>query len=331
MTSSPFFSVIIVNYNGGAFLKRAVDSLKEQTFRDFELILVDNASSDGSADRIDLSGLEAARLNRNRDNLGFAAANNRAAEEARGTWIVLLNPDCVASPGWLAALQAATLSHPEVVTFTSAQLRLDDPSQLDGAGDAYFGFGIPWRGGFGRPARELPGPGWCFSACGAAGMYSAAIFRETGGFDTRFFCYCEDVDLGFRLQLMGHDCRFVPDAVVHHAGSGISGRKSAFTIYHGTRNRVWTYARNMPEAMFWLTLPGHIALSLYLLMRSAFTPRFTPMIRGLRDGIAALPRLRREKRLRAASLSQLAGRMAWNPLTLSRRKCHVRADAPGEG
>ena len=330
MTASPVFSVIIVNYNGGAFLQKAVDSLKAQTFADFELILVDNASSDGSAARVDLAGLPAATFIRNTNNTGFAAANNQAAEKASGAWLVMLNPDSVADPGWLAALAEAAAAHPDCASFTSAQLRLDDPFTLDGAGDAYFLFGIPWRGGFGRPASELPGPGWCFSACGASAMYSARLYREAGGLDASFFCYCEDVDLGFRLQLLGHDCRFVPGAIIHHAGSGISGRVSPFTIYHGTRNRLWTYAKNMPEAMFWLTLPGHAALSLYLLTRSAFTPRFKPMLRGLKDGVVAMPRLRRASRTRRISLSQLAGRMAWNPLTLSQRKCHVRTDAPGE-
>ncbi len=325
MTASPAFTVIIVNYDGGAFLQKAVDSLKAQTFSDFELILVDNASSDGSAGRVDLSGLPSAQLICNSENTGFAAANNLAASQAAGQWLVMLNPDSVADPGWLAALAGAVAAHPGCASFTSAQFRLGEPGILDGAGDAYFVFGIPWRGGFGRPASELPGPGWCFSACGASSMYSARHYREAGGLDERFFCYCEDVDLGFRLQLMGHDCRFVPGAIIHHAGSGISGRTSPFTIYHGTRNRLWTYAKNMPSALFWLTLPGHAALSLYLLVRSAFTPRFSPMLRGLKDGIAALPRLRREPRRRTASLSQLTRRMAWNPLTLSRRRCHVRA------
>ena len=324
----PAVSVIIINYNGGAFLQQAVNSLSRQTVRDFELIVFDNASADGSADKLDLSGVPAARLVRNPENIGFAAGNNRAADLAKGKWLVLLNPDTVAEPDWLENLLAAAKAYPACRNFASAQLDLNSADTLDGVGDAYLVFGIPWRGGFGRPASELPGMGWCFSACGAAAMYDLALFRELGGFDERFFCYCEDVDLGFRLQLAGHDCLFVDTAVVHHAGSGITGRASAFSTYHGTRNRVWTYFKNMPTAILLTTLPGHIILTLYILFRNAFTPRFKPMLSGLVDGVGGLRAICRPSiwKLPRHSLKthRLLSRMAWNPWHMSARKAHVR-------
>ncbi|MFN3609355.1 MAG: glycosyltransferase family 2 protein [Hyphomonas sp.] len=326
--SRPNISVVIINFNGGAFLQGAVDSLRQQTYRDFELILFDNASTDGSVGNVDFSDLPAARLVRNPENIGFAAGNNRSAELAEGKWLVLLNPDTVAAPDWLEGMVAASLAYPECRTFTSAQLDLTAPGIMDGAGDAYLVFGIPWRGGFGRPASEMPETGWCFSACGAAAMYDLALFRQIGGFDERFFCYCEDVDLGFRLQLAGHDCLFVSDGVVHHAGSGITGRTSAFSTYHGTRNRIWTYVKNMPPALLLATLPGHVLLTLYILTRNAFTPRFIPMIRGLKDGLKGIPEMRRASPWklsnRLPSASGLSSRMAWNPWRMSSRKPHIR-------
>lgn len=328
--SGPAISVVIINYNGGAFLQAAVDSLSRQTFRDFELIVFDNASSDGSAQRLDLSALPFARLVKNPDNLGFAGGNNRAAGLATGKWLVLLNPDTVAAPGWLEQLMAAASAHPGCRTFASAQLDLADPGLMDGAGDAYLIFGIPWRGGFARPASELPRPGWCFSACGAAAMYDLALFRDMGGFDERYFCYCEDVDLGFRLQLMGHDCRFVPEAVVHHAGSGITGRLSEFATYHGTRNRIWTYFKNMPAGLLILTLPGHILLTAYVLMTNFLTPRRKSMLRGLKDGFGGALRIRMDARWRVKPRRigpwALVRRMAWNPFRMQARKVHVRED-----
>lgn len=326
---SPVFSVVIVNFNGGPYLQAAIDSLAAQTRRDFELILADNASTDGSAESADLSGLPAARLIRNPDNRGFAAANNQAATLAKGRWLVLLNPDARAEPDWLAALGEAAEAHPEARVFTSAQFRMDDPSRLDGAGDAYLIFGFPWRGGYGRPAADLPAEdGWCFSACGAAAMYDRALFLQLGGFDERFFCYCEDVDLGFRLQRAGHDCRFVRGAIVEHAGSGIAGAESAFATYHGTRNRLWTYVKNMPLPVLLLTLPGHLVLILYLLARNLFTPRFRPMVRGLSDGLKGLAHIIRDRRwktrLANAGLVRLLSRMAWNPWRMSARKVHIR-------
>ncbi|MFN4184107.1 MAG: glycosyltransferase family 2 protein [Hyphomonas sp.] len=324
----PNISVIIINYNGGAFLQDAVNSLGRQTYRDFELILFDNSSADGSVDNVDLSTVPAARLVRNPENIGFAAGNNRAAEIANGRWLVLLNPDTAATPDWLEKMANAAAAYPDCKTFASAQLDMNAPDTIDGAGDAYLLFGIPWRGGFGRPASELPISGWCFSACGATAMYDLPVFREIGGFDERFFCYCEDVDLGFRLQLEGYDCLFVHDAVVHHAGSGITGRTSPFSTYHGTRNRIWTYFKNMPLPLLILTLPGHIFLTLYILMRNAFTPRTRPMLRGVIDGIAGIGNMRNpspwKPKTRRLALAKLVRRMAWNPWRMSARKVHVR-------
>jgi len=329
LVDTPEFSVLIVNYNGGAYVQGALDSLKRQTWRNFEVILIDNASSDGSADGLDTGGLPAFTLMKEAENHGFARGNNLAAERARGRWLALLNPDAEAEPNWLAEVAAAIRAHPEVKAFASAQFMLGQPGVMDGAGDAYFGFGIPWRGGYGHPASHMPGTdGWCFSGCGASAIYEAELFCEIGGFDERFFCYCEDVDLGFRLQLLGHDCRFLHEAVVHHAGSALSGYQSAFSIFHGTRNRVWTFVKNMPLPVLLLTLPGHIALTLYLLLRSSFTPRFKPMLRGLMAGLMGAYAMResglwREPE-RKAPLMQLLGRMSWNPAALSGRKVQVR-------
>ena len=327
METAPEFSVVIVNFNGGAFLQGAIDSLKAQTYRNFEVILIDNASTDGSLGTLDTDGLPAFTLMRETENHGFARGNNLAAAQARGVWLALLNPDARASPGWLAALKRAATAYPETRTFASAQFLLDDPDTLDGAGDAYLLFGFPWRGGFGRAARELPGPGFCFSACGASAVYDRDLFLSVGGFDERFFCYCEDVDLGFRLQLLGEDCRFVPDAAIEHAGSAIAGRASVFSTYHGTRNRIWTYAKNMPLGLMFLTLPGHIALTAYVLARNSFTPRFSPMIRGLFDGVAGAVRIRMSSQWRVRARNapgRLVQLMAWNPFRMSRRLVHVR-------
>lgn len=324
----PNISVVIINYNGGAFLQDAVNSLVSQTYKDFELIIFDNASTDGSLSTLDLTGIPAARIVPNKVNVGFAAGNNRAAEQAKGKWLVLLNPDTIANPDWLEKLIEAARIHPDCKSFTSAQLALHNEEIMDGAGDAYLAFGFPWRGGFGHSAKTLPETGWCFSACGAAAMYDLDLFRGLNGFDERFFCYCEDVDLGFRLQLAGNDCLFVSDAIIRHAGSGISGRASAFSTYYGTRNRVWTYAKNTPPALLIATLPVHILMTLLLCGRYSFTARFRPMICGVVDGISGLPTVWRKSpwkpSIRNLPLAKLAGRMSWNPFRFAFRKAHVR-------
>ena len=326
----PVFSVLIVNYNGGAYVQDALDSLAGQTRRDFEVILIDNGSSDGSASDLETSHLPAFTLLAETENHGYAGGMNRAAARARGEWLVGLNPDAVADPHWLEEIAAGIARHPGTTMFASAQFALEEPGTLDGAGDAYLIFGIPWRGGFGRPASELPGEGECFSPCGAGGVFERQAFLRHGGFDERFFCFCEDVDLGFRQRLAGETCVFLPAAVIHHVGGGISGRASDFSIYHGCRNRIWTYAKNMPSVIFWLTLPAHVTLSLYLLMRGVMTGRVRQAWRGMRDGLAGAAEMRRDgralRRARRVALWPLARSMAWNPFSMSKHRVHVRQD-----
>jgi len=309
-------------------IQDAVNSLAKQTIQDFELIVVDNASTDGSAAKLDLSQLPSASLHVMDDNLGFAAGNNWAAQRATGKWLLLLNPDTIAEPDWLEQLCLASFRYPDVKVFASSQISLDDPDTLDGVGDAYLVFGFPWRGGFGHPMSAMPGEGECFSPCGASAMYDRSTFLAHEGFDERFFCYCEDVDLGYRMQLAGERCVLVPSAVIRHAGSAISGRHSEFSIYYGTRNRLWTYAKNTPLPLLVLTLPGHLALTLYILMRSPVIDRFDATFRGLRDGIEGAGRLRRARtwkvRQRRVSLWRLARTMAWNPWRMSSRGPCVR-------
>lgn len=325
---SPSVTVVIVNFNGGEFIQEAVNSLSRQTFRDFELIVFDNASTDGSIDTLDLSGVPAAKIISNSANIGFAAGNNRAAELAKGKWLVLLNPDTVANPDWLEKLMDAAFMYPDCKSFTSAQLSLIDENTMDGAGDAYLAFGFPWRGGFGHKTEALPATGWCFSACGASAMYDLSLFRQMNGFDERFFCYCEDVDLGFRLQLAGIDCLFVSDAIIRHAGSGISGRTGAFTTYHGSRNRIWTYAKNTPLGLLIVTLPAHVLLTLLLMAFYAPSARFLPLTRGVVDAIAGLASIRRPSAWRISiqtlPTATLVKRMSWNPFRFALRKTHIR-------
>lgn len=324
------FSVVIVNYNGRDFLQRCVDALSEQQFRDFEVIIADNASSDGSMEALDTSQLSNCAILMNDENLGFARGNNEAIRTASGEWLVLLNPDTVARPDWLAEIDAGIRRHADVKMFACTQYELSSNDILDGVGDAYLVFGFPWRGGFGHRANLLPPEGECFSPCGASAVLHTETFRAHEGFDERFFCYCEDVDLGFRMRLAGERCVFLPQAVVHHAGSGISGRNSDFSVYHGTRNRVWTYAKNMPWSLMILTLPLHLVLTIYLVMRKMSDGTADPMLRGLKDGMAQAVSIRRAPNWkvehREVSLLTLARSMAWNPWRMSRRLPHVRTN-----
>lgn len=323
-------SVIIVNFNGGHYPNLALRSLAAQTFRDFEVLFVDNASSDGSADKLETDGIPAFKLIRSHENLGFAGGNNLAAKQASGEWLALLNPDAIASPEWLAEVARARVAYKDVKMFASAQYSAANTSVMDGAGDAYLIFGMPWRGGYGRPVKEMPQTDcYCFSPCGAGAFFERRIFLDVGGFDERFFCFCEDVDLGFRLQLLGHDCVFLSQAVIQHYGGHSSDKVSEFATFHGGRNRIWTYVKNMPP--FWLivTLPGHVVLSIYLILHAMMKGKGRSTARAMWAGISGLPELLTHNtwriNRRRTSGWRLLRKMAWNPWKMNARAIHVRS------
>jgi GT2 family glycosyltransferase len=292
----PFVDVVIVNYDSGPHLARSVDALQRQTFVDFRIIVVDNASRDGSAEGL-AQGRVPLEVLRPGENLGFAGANNLALR-ARVTapWAALLNPDAFPQPDWLEKLVAAARRHPSCF-FGCKMLDASDPARIDGVGDAYHVSGLHWRIGHGgsdlpcyAQSREIFGP------CAAAALYRTSDLLEAGGFDEDFFCYAEDVDLAFRLRLLGRRCWYVPDAVVEHMGSATTGRRSDFTLYHGHRNLVWCYVKNMPAPLFWLYLPQHLALNLATLLWFALRGRAGVISRAKRDALRGLPRAWRKRR-----------------------------------
>ncbi len=282
-------AVLIVNYNGGTLLSRALLALSRQTVRDFHVVVVDNASSDGSADGID-GCFANVTLVRPGHNLGFAAGNNLALKHAGGAqWIALLNPDAFPEPDWLERLVLATFAYPGFSFFGSRMLLADAPQLLDGTGDMYHASGMAWRRDHGVPAdRGATEAGEIFGPCAAAAFYARAALEEAAGFDERYFCYHEDVDLAFRLRLLGHRCRYVPDAVVHHVSGGIAGRRSDFTTYHGQRNLVWTYVKNMPGVLFWLFLPLHLLINAAAVAVCAARGQLRVVLRAKRDALGGL-------------------------------------------
>jgi GT2 family glycosyltransferase len=319
-------AVIIINYNSGGRLARAIAALERQTFRDFEVVVFDNASADRSAEISSRS--IPIRIVRNASNVGFAAGNNRAAAGLLSEWIAFLNPDAYPDPDWLAELIAATRRHGDVDAFGSTQINAANPGRLDGAGDAYHFFGVPYRGHFGWPVERLPDEGECFAPCAAAALWRRERFEALGGFDESFFCYGEDVDLGFRHRLMGGRAIQAARARVLHEGSGVTGRRSDFTIFHGHRNRIWTWMKNMPAPLFWPAVPFQIVLDLYLLARLGLIGSGSAYARGVAAALKGAPRIWRERvkiqASRKVGAAQLALMLTWSPIKLMRREADVK-------
>ncbi len=262
--SSPLVSLIIVYWNSAKYLSRCLKSISLQSFKNFEIIIIDNGSSDQGLKDLEknYSKLHLS-IEHPKSNIGFAAANNLGAQLARGKWLVLLNTDAFPEPDWLEKLISASRSHPEIASFSSRQIQANAPSYLDATGDAYHVSGLAWHidsdypsEHYGLESRKI------FSPCAASAMYLRQAFEDVGGFDEDFFSYFEDVDLGFRLQLRGYRSFYVSDAIVHHVGSATLGAKSDFAFYYVHRNLIWTFVKNMPSPLLWRYLPAHLFANL---------------------------------------------------------------------
>ena len=285
---NPWVRIVIVNYNAGPMLQACVDGLATQTMPDFETVIVDNASTVQP-----ISGLRLPdgrfHIRHAGDNIGFAAASNLGANGSTAPWIATLNPDTRPRHGWLAELRSATERYTWATMFGSTQLAMDDPNIVDGFGDVLSAVGSAWRSGNGRDVRELPDSDCeVFSPCAAAALYARPSFECEGGFDESFFCYLEDVDLGFRLRLKGERCVQVRRAEVLHAGSAISGHFSDFSVFHSYRNRLWLFAKNTP----WPLLPPilgmqAVTIALSLARQSARGYR-RAAFKGLWAGLGAM-------------------------------------------
>jgi GT2 family glycosyltransferase len=288
-------AVVIVNWNGAECLPECLRSLAGQERRPDRVVVVDNGSGDGSLDQaLDrFPGTEAIRLG---TNIGFAAANNVALRACGDCeWVALLNPDAFPAPSWLAALAAAAERNPGCAAFASQLRSATRDDLLDGCGDAYHVSGLAWRAGHGTP----PGPGRpreVFSACAAAALYRRQALLEIGGFDERYFCYFEDVDAGFRLRLRGHGCLYVPEAVARHVGSASSGKGSDFATYHGHRNLVWTFFKNMPARLLVVYLPQHLLLNVLSVLWFSARGQARAIVRAKWDALRGLPAVLRDRR-----------------------------------
>jgi GT2 family glycosyltransferase len=330
--------VIVVNYNGRRWLERCLTAadqagraaLAQGRVGEVEILLVDNGSTDGSADLI-RELFPAVRLLALDENFGFTGGNNRGAAAARGEWLAFLNNDTEADEQWLAALTRTLASDPAIGLVTSRIVYMDDPGVIDSAGDGYLRAGGAFKRGHGQPAAAWDEPGSVFGACGAACVIRRPLFDALGGFDPAFFMAFEDVDLSYGVQLLGHDCRYVPDAIVHHAGSASLGRLSERAVFYGQRNLEWVYVKNTPWPLLLRSLPSHL---LYVTAAAFYFARagaFLPFVRSKWAALIGLPGMLRQRRarqrLRVAPSRRIWARMepGWLSLKLREKRFDLQA------
>jgi GT2 family glycosyltransferase len=295
-------TVVIVNFNGGDHLRRCLECLAGQTTFPERIVVVDNASHDGSLvaahEAIAAAPALVARtlFDPAGENLGFAAASNRGIAAATTPLVALLNPDAFPEPGWLEALVVAAAAYPECAAFGSRQMLAGHDDILDGIGDRWHFSGLAWREGHGRPLceRDLE-PREIFSPCAAAALYRREAVLDVGGFDEDYFCFGEDVDLGYRLRLAGHRARYVSDAVVAHVGGASSAGQLA--TYLGHRNLVWTLVKDTPAPLLALALLAHLSQSIFTGAILGCRGRGRAFARAKWDALSGLGRCWRKRRV----------------------------------
>ena len=296
----PLISVIILVWKDTEHVSACINALQKQTYRDFEIIIVDNGSNQFDA----LSQIQKKHSNlsilieRSKNNSGYAAGNNLGVKRACGHWLALLNDDAFPQSDWLEMLVHTAEQYKDYTFFASRQIQYNHLEFLDGAGDSYHITGLAWRRYYNQPAENY---GLLneevFSACPAAALYSREEFLKIGGFDEDYFSYFEDVDLGFRLRLNGAKCLYVPDAVVHHVGSASTGKRSDFSVYYGYRNMIWTFFKNMPFPYFWIFLPLHIATVIFFTIYLTWRGQGSAIWLAIFDALTALPNMLKKRKM----------------------------------
>ncbi|MEO7650296.1 MAG: glycosyltransferase family 2 protein [Bryobacteraceae bacterium] len=283
-TLRPEISVIVVNWNRRELLRACLKSLAAQVGVNFEVIVVDNGSEDGSPD---MAGADfGVRLVRNRENRGFCAANNQGIAASHGQFIALLNNDAEAAPHWLLALRRAFDNRPDVGMAASKILVWENPQKIDKVGHLIYPDGQNRGRGSGEWDRgQYEGMEDVLWPDGCAAMYRKGMLDIVGGFDEDLFAYADDAELGLRARIAGWKCLYVPQAVVRHHRGATLGLQSARRLELIERNRVLLAAKLFPWSLLWLNGVYYAARILAGAWASALGQGETGLYPGLKGKI----------------------------------------------
>jgi hypothetical protein len=308
----PRVSAVVLNYNGCELLEVIIPSLAAQEYRDFEMVVVDDASTDGSVSRLRESWPQVRVVSTGAANVGVTAAMNVAVRTATGELVALLNNDIELDPRWMGELVTALEHHPDAGSAVGKLLNFYRRDELDGAGDVFSWGGEVRRRGHGEHDRgQYDEPQAIFGACGGAALYRRSALERVGPMDEPLFAYYEDADWSFRAQLSGYRCRYVPTAVAYHMGSATLGAgPSEFNLYHAWRNSIWVVVKNYPTSDLFLHAPALLLVQLRNLGIATRRRKVRLWLRVWRDALRGLPAVlakRREvQRGRRISRAQLA-------------------------
>ena len=269
----PLVSVIVINWNGRAYLGECLNSLRNQTFLDFEVILVDNGSTDESVDYVESQFSGFVRILRNAENRGFSGGNNQGIKAARGQFIALLNNDAQADCDWLKELVKAAEADPRAGMLASKIYLQGQPKVIDNVGHLIFRDGMNrGRGRLEKDHGQFDKMEEVLFPSGCAALYRREMLEEIGLFDEDFFAYGDDTDIGLKGRLAGWKCFYIPKAIVYHRYSQSSGAYSPLKAFLVERNRLWIAVKFFPMSML-LRSPFYTLLRFFLQGYGALTGR----------------------------------------------------------
>ena len=288
-------SVIVLNWNGKKYLPECLDSLGSQTLRDFEVVLVDNGSSDGSTDFV-RERYPWVRLVALQENTGFAEGNNRGLKESTGEYVVTLNNDTRVMPDFLAELVRSAEADPRVGMSAAKMRNYFESDRIDAVGLKIGSNGLGYNIGVGETdAGKYDGVA-VFGPCGGAALYRRAMLDDVGFFDPDFFAYYEDFDLAWRGRLAGWQCAVAPRAVVYHVHSATSGEWSPFKVYQTHRNKWYVIIKNWPRGLLLRRLPGILAFDAAALLLAVLKGRGSAAVHARSDLLKSAKRLLEKRR-----------------------------------
>lgn len=248
-------SVVIPNFNGIAFLDSVLASLEGQTLSNFEVILVDNGSTDGSCSFV-TANYPWVHLIELSENFGFCGAVNAGIRAAKAPYVLLLNNDTEVKEDFVEEMLAAIRHHKNAFSCGARMVQYHDRDRLDDVGNYYCALGWSFARGRGKDIHAYETEDKIFSACAGAAIYRKKIIEKIGYFDEEHFAYLEDTDIGYRARIYGYENWYAPKAIVYHVGSGTSGsRYNQFKTRYSSRNNIYLIYKNMPLLQIILNLP----------------------------------------------------------------------------
>jgi len=314
---SALLSVIIPNWNGAKFLPTCLDALKRQTYSNIEIIIADNASTDGSQVLLQ-NQYPQVKLVQLPKNEGFTGACNAGIRAASGNYIALLNNDTEVDEGWAAAVVDAFQRHAEIGIVASKMLLFDKHDHIHTAGDYFTVDGRAGnRGVWQQDVGQFDKEEYVFSACGGSSVYRKTVLDQIGLLDDDFFFSLEDIDLAWRAQLTGWRCLYTPKAIVYHHLSATGGGVTA--SYYDGRNLIFVLVKNYPAAL-WRKYGGKVLRSQMKLALEALHAwrgaAARARLRGMWAGLWQLPRMWRKRdqiqRMRTVPVDVIES-MLWPP------------------